>query len=562
MRVTSLSAIVCWLFLSIAFVQVAAGWDVEHDIVAELTARHLPPEVKSRFGFDEALTIVEYCHFPDMTEEAPRRFHDLDDLEELVGAEDRAIIAARGFHEMWLHSETGKATLMALLARAFGRGDSRRAAFYISVLTHPVADESALNHPTILNFVQYCGYQGVSFGTRKVEPGAKNVFGFRSDGGVVRRVRERLRGYVPQVPADADFRACQLELCARVVGESAYAAEKEVAIAFAKDGGAEEGLADLVAMQVRAILDIVMTCWRFRAADAALPYDDFKDRFDRRTDELVRALEPGRQAVFADLCDAALNPAAPKATVAFVCEPLGLRATGAQSYAGRLALAAAGRSLRQLGYAVKPYNLRTLKPGDLSIDLTPILVMTAGNEPPEPAAAAALVAYRRAGGRLVYICGQNPTSAHDRAARGIPLVIGHGDPADITGFGTALVDRQGEELPVSPDWQWTGACADWRRMVVEVDGERRPLRRDANAGGHAKPVCAAEIRVADGMQPLAYLNNGTSRFCIAARKDNVTWLPVYLLSPFLFSDETDCDLSALTLSPLATDLLLQAIDPT
>ena len=547
------------IFASVLSVSPAFGWDVEHDIVAELTARHLPAEVKSLLGFDDALTIVEYCHFPDMTEEAPRRFHDLADLEALVGAEDRAIIAARGFHEMWLHSETGKATLMALLARAFGRGDSRRAAFYISVLTHPVADESALNHPTILNFIQYCGYRGVSFGTRKVEPGAKNVFGFRSDGGVVRRVRERLSGFTPERPAERDFRARQLELCARVVAESAYAAEKEVAIAFAKDGGAEDGLADLVAMQVRAILDIVATCWHFRAPDAALPYDDFRERFDRCTAERVRALEPGRQAVFADLYDARQNPAAPKATVALVCEPLGLRATGVQSYAGRLALAASGRTLRQLGYAVKPYNLRTLKSGDLSVAETPILVMTAGNEPPEPAAAAALVAYRQAGGRLVYICGQNPTSAHDRAARGVPLVIGHGDPSDITGFGAALVDRRGEDLPVSPDWQRTGACADWRRMAVVFGGERQPLRREANEGGHAKPVCAEEIRLEDGIRPLAYLDNGTTRFCIAARKGNVTWLPVYLLSPFLFTDETERDFSALTLDAFATRLLQESL---
>ena len=535
------------------------AWDVEHDVVAELTARHLPEPIRSRMGFDEALTIVEYCHFPDMTEESPRRFHDLDDLEALVGAEDRAIIVARGFHEMWLHTEVGKATVMSLLARAFGRGDFRRAAFYISVLTHAVSDESALNHPTILNFIQYCGYQGVSFGARKVEPGAKNVFGFRSDGGVVRRVRDRLRGYEPSVPAGVGFRACQLELCSRVVAESAYAAEKEVSIAFAKGGGAEDALADLVAMQVRAILDIVMTCWTHRAPDAVLPYDDFRDRFDRRTADLVRDLDPGRQAVFADLYDASLDPAAPKATVALVCESLGLRATGAQSYAGRLTLAAAGRTLRRLGYAVKPCNLRTLRSGGLSVAETPVLVMTAGNEPPPAEAAAALIGYRRAGGRLVYICGQNPTSAHERAARGVPLVVGHGDPMDITGFGPLLVDRRSEELPVSPDWQQTGACADWRRMVVEVGAVRQPLRRDANEGGHAKPVCAEEIRPGDGVQPLAYLDNGTSRFCVAASRGNVVWLPVYLLSPFLFSDETEHDLGALTLSAFSTDLLSEGL---
>ena len=169
------------------------AWDVEHDEVAQLTGEFLPDEIRAQFDFDDFGVLMSYCHFADMTEWEPRRFRTIDDVAPLVSAEDRAILAARGFGGSWMHTETGKATLMALLARAFGRGDHRRAAFYLSVLTHPVGDESALNHPTILNFVHYCRYQGVDFGTKKVEAGAKNIFGFRSDGGVMRRVREKLR---------------------------------------------------------------------------------------------------------------------------------------------------------------------------------------------------------------------------------------------------------------------------------------------------------------------------------------------------------------------------------
>ena len=536
----------------------AFAWDVEHDEVAQLVGESLPREIKSFFDFDDFATLMGYCHFPDMTEWEPRRWRDLDDLEEHVGAEDRAIIASRGFHGYWMHTETGKATMMALLARAFGRGDHRRAAFYLSVLTHPVGDESALNHPTILNFVHYCHYKGVSFGTKKVEAGAKNTFGFRSDGGIVRRVREKLRGYRPSASAAGDFRAQQLDLCVRAVGQSAYAAEKEVAVAFGRPG-AEEALADLVAMQVRAILDIAWTCWTSRAPDAALPYDDFQARFRRAAETATKALDPGKQAVFADLFDETQNPKAPKGTVAVVCEALGLRSSGAQSYAGRLVLGACGRTLRDAGYAVKAYDFRNLKAGDLSPAATPTLIVAAGYDAPDEGTAKVLIDYRKAGGRIVYVCGQDPTSAADRKVSGRPLVIGHGDPCDISGFGGLLVDRAPEELPVSPGWHKEGACPDWRKMAVVVNGARHPLKRDANGDGYAKPACAEEIRLADGVEPIAFLDNGNGRFCVAARKGNATWLPAYLLTPFLFSDDTSLDFGALRLDSFAAPFLLSVV---
>ena len=309
----------------------ACAWDVEHDEIAQLVGESLPAEIKASFDFDDFGVLMAFCHFPDMTEWEPRRWRTVDDYAPHIGPDDRAILAAAGCGGYWAHTEKGKATLMALLARAFGRGDHRVAAFYLSVLTHPVGDESALNHPTILNFVHYCHYQGVAFGTRKVEAGAKNIFGFRSDGDVVRRARAKLKGYRPSAPA-------------------------------------------------------------------------------------------------------------------------------------------------------------------------------------------------------------------------------------VAGFGGLLADRAPEELPVSPGWHKEGACPDWRKMAVVLDGVRHPLRRDANGDGYAKPACAQEILPGPGIEPLAYLDNGRARFCVAARKGNVTWLPVYLLSPFLFSDVTALDFGALRLDPFAEKVLLSAVE--
>lgn len=537
----------------------ACAWDVEHDEVAQLVGESLPAEIKASFDFDDFGVLMAFCHFPDMTEWEPRRWRTVDDYAPHVGPDDRAILAAAGCGGYWAHTEKGKATLMALLARAFGRGDHRVAAFYLSVLTHPVGDESALNHPTILNFVQYCHYKGVSFGTKKVEGGAKNVFGFRSDGGVMRKVRERLRGYRPSVAKGEDFRAQQLTVCVDAVNQSAYAAEKEVAIAFGRPG-AEDALADLVARQVKALVDIAWTCWVNRAPDAALPYDDFQARFDRAADAATAALDPARQAAFADVFDETLNPANPKGTVAVVCEALGLRSSGAQSYVGRMVLGACGRTLRGKGYAVRGYDFRKLREGVLDVRKTPLLVVAAGYRPPADEPARALIAYRKAGGRIVYISGQDPSSTDDRKASGLPLVFGHGDPKDISGFAGQLVDRKEEELPVSPGWAREGACPDWRKMVVEIGGVRYSLKRDANGDGYAKPACVQEIRPGEGVETLAFLDNGESRFCVAARKGNVTWLPVYLLSPFLFSDVTALDFGALRLDPFAEKVLLSAVE--
>ena len=528
----------------------AFAWDVEHDEVAQLTGECLPAEIKAQFYFDDFGVLMANCHFPDGTEWEPRRFRDLDDLEAIVGPEDRALIAARGFFGYWMHTAEGKATFMALLARAFGRGDHRRAAFYLSALTHQIGDESALNHPTLLNFIQYCHYAGVSFGTKKVEDGAKNVFGFRSDGLVVRKVRERLRGYRPSVAKGDGFREQQLSACVAAVGQSSYAAEKEVAIAFGRPGAAD-ALADLVTMQVKAILDVVWTCWTNRSPEAPLPFDDFVARFERGAAAAARALDPARQAVFADLFDKSRNPLNPKGTVAVLCEALGLRSDGVQSYVDRLVTGACGRTLRDSDYAVEAHDFSSIRLGCLDVKRTPVLIVAAGYQSPSDEQVRVLADYRNAGGRIVYICGRNPTNVKD---------IRSGDPKDIAGFAGLLVDRKPEELPVSPGWARAGACPDWRKLAVEIAGVRYPLMRDANGDGYAKPVCTCEIRVGEGVEPLAYVDNGVSRFCVAARKGNVTWLPVYLLSPFLFSDVAALDFGALRLDPFAEKVLLMAVE--
>ena len=535
------------------------AWDVEHDELAQLVGETLPQEIKSFYTFDDFGTLLAYCHFPDMTEWEPRRFHTLDDIEEVVGRRDRDVVASRGFFPYWMHTEDGKATFMTLLARAFARGESHKAAFCLSVLTHPVGDESALNHPPLLNFVKYCHIDGVDFGAKKVEHGAKNDFGFRSDGLVVKLAREKLRGYRAKLPPAEGFREQVLWHCLQVVSQSSYAAEKEAEIGFAKCANPADALADLLVMQVKALVDIAWTCWVNRSAEAPLPAADFKDRFDKGVAELEEKCDPAKQAVFGDLFDMSRNPSDPKGMVGVLCESLGSRGAGVQSYVGRIVAGACGRTLRDHGWAVKGISLRGLKEGGISASETPIVIAVLGNDAPTAGQAAALVSFRKAGGRLVYISGQDPTAGHDRKVSGCPLVVGKGDPMNVTGLADFLADRACEEVPASPGWANEGACPDWRKMSLDYAGKRYPLRHDANGDGWSKAVCAQEVRPAEGVEPIAWLDNGKDRFCVAARRGNVTWLPIYMLSPFLFSEDASLDFGALRLDSFAERVLLNEV---
>jgi hypothetical protein len=96
-------------------------------------------------------------------------------------------------------------------------------------------------------------------------------------------------------------------------------------------------------------------------------------------------------------------------------------------------------------------------------------------------------------------------------------------------------------------------------MALVMNGRRYPLKRDANGDGWSKASCTQEIRLTDGIEPIAFLDNGKDRFCVAARRGNVTWLPVYMLSPFLFSDDTSLDFGALRLDSFAEGVLMSSI---
>ena len=516
----------------------AFGWDVEHDEIARLTGEALPAEIRAFFSFEDFGVLTGNCHFPDMTESEPRRWRTVDDMAKWVDAEDREILAKAGCRGYWLHTEEGKAVVLTLLSRAFATGAHTKAAFYLSLLTHSVSDESALNHPTLGNYHRYTKFKGVQYPSRKIEPGAKNVFGFRSDGPVAEKARERLAKRRPFRGADATFDDALLRFAVESVRQGAYSAEKEGAVFFAPLPEATEALADLVAMQVDAIIDMAESAWRFRRADQPLPPPDFKQRSTKAAQKFVRTLDPFRESVWAGLADARLDPLVPKGVVGVVCEPYGVRGDSYMTYAGKVIVAAAARTLRDSGYAIKALSFWQVDKEKLpSPDAMPVLLFARGSWHLPDGVVKAVRAYLAAGGRLV--------------------LVGGSDPENLTGF--SFVKRGDKEVPASG--KWAGANAgDWRKMSVLFDGKVYPQRQDANVDGYCKPRCLVSIDAnAPGVEPFAEFSAGDLRFVVAARKGNVAWVPQYLLMPFLYTDETTADWAAQRLDAFGARVLLEAV---
>ena len=527
--------------------QTVQAWDVEHDEIAELTGEFLPVEMKSFFTMDDFASLLAHCHYPDEIEWS-HQYRTLEDFASHVGAEDAAVFEKYGFRNSgFLHRETARGLTMCLLARAFAKGEHARAAFYISELTHAVSDESALNHPPLLQYVQYAKYPNVEMPNRKVEPGAKNVFGFRSDGYVVHRVREKLRGYEPKVPC-ADFMDCVVDFVADCVNQADYAARKEALIGFGDPAVAAEALADLVAMQVRTLENMIWTSWKFRSVEAPLLPHDFMKRCQAKMDVYHRAADPALQGVFSGIFDDSLNPANPRGTIGIVCDAYTGFAFNRASYVGRMLGASCGRTLRKHGYAVKGLRYFEVAAGKTPspAEVGTILYFPGASGGKD--VATALKAYRDKGGRLI--------------------IAGGRDPFDMTGFASAMTRKPDGTLPVSECWENRGTVADYTKMEVAflpamgpLSGTRAKFYNPPNNGAFCKPRCDVVIEPGKDIEPLVRLDNGQGDvFTIAARRGRTVWLPQYLLMPYLFQKvQPSLNFGALTLDPFAEALLCEVL---
>lgn len=528
------------LFLSVSLALTVGAWGSGHNDVARLCSEFMPQEIKSALGeWNDRLEW--WCHYPDMTEVGwgGRRFMTVEDMRREIG--DGAEVFQRwGFAKGdWLHRHRGRAVTLAQLKEAFRIGDWKRAAFCYSVLGHAVADQGAINHTPILQFTTYSRFAGVDYGWKH-----ECEFSLRNKA-VAERIRARLKDYRPRLLAST-FGEANLLAVMDCYRQSEVAANEEIRAAFGSKSQHDEAMARIVVAQMESLLDMVWTAWCLRDEPFELT-EDYLKGISAREEVRRRETDPVPQAVYHDLFDATKNPVQPKATIGFVFEPYGSFHVKALSYVGKMLGAAYARTLRDAGYAVQGISFWGLETTDL----------------PKPSAVSAIVLFPGRSSGFTKPMVEN--LQRYRAAGGRLIVIGGRDPHDISGMRDVFVEHTDEEVPVSSKWAIQNEGI-WQKMSISFvpafgDLGTNPYSfvRNPNFDGFCKPECKIEVKIVDGVTPLAYLDNGTSRFCVAARRGGVTWLPEYLLLPFLFSADTSVDWADMRLDTFASRVGLAAI---
>ena len=538
---------------ALVLIPCAFAWDVEHDVVAQLATEGLPAEIRAKWTGDDALDIVRFCHYPDMDETVvPSRFHTLEELGAIVGAEDLAEMKSAGAKSAhFFHGNSGIVTLVHLLAKAFKANDTAKSAFYFGVLTHTLADRSSLNHTPLLHWM-YCRYEGVNM---RVESPERGRFGqpvtFTPQGPVTARVRARLAVRKPKLLAE-DFIEAAVRALEGQTELSSLSAQLEAKIAWGGEDEAKEALAQLVAAQVGAMDDVCWTAWKLRAQARPVTKETI-DRAEARFEAVARKCDPAKEAVFRDVFDEALNPAKPRATIGVVCENYrGL--SSALSFGGKAIVAAAARTLRDSGYAVKGLNLWTVAtlpdPKEMPLVILALKDLKDGEKSTIPDSFLGAVGrYREAGGRI--------------------LAIGGTDPGGITAMRPSFKPLPDAALPVVGAWGQTNGEAWKRRGVICASALKRtasaphPFVHNPSAGAATKPICRFEVQTGHAVYPLAWFYDNApegGQHLVAARSVNVAWVPEYFFAPFVLSQDKSVDWTDLRLDSFGAAFLLDVVE--
>ncbi|MDO4585066.1 MAG: hypothetical protein Q4D62_13305 [Planctomycetia bacterium] len=509
----------------------AWAWGGGHDVVAKLLGEFLPPEVKE-FVTTENLTLMEkYCHYPDLPNKT------LEQTGEIVGVEDEALLRKFGYvNSNWLHSHRGRAATYALLRKAFREKNPKNAAFYLSVLSHSVSDQGALNHTPILQFTTYSQFDGVSYGW-------KNSCELRLTDGVRRKIHQRLQAYRPK-PLAKTFRESVFALVLDSYTQAELSAEMETEIAFGTPLQAEDGMVKIACAQLETLLDAVVSAWEF--IDAEELTTETLEEIHTWEESRRRLGKPETQAVYRGLFDTGLNPKNPKATVGLVCEPFGSFHVLSLSYVGKMLTASTGRTLRNHGYAIRPISFWEMEKTELPDPKEmPVLVIFAGRCNISNEIADCIHRYTDRGGKLFYVAGS--------------------DPKNLTAMADSLVLRADEEVPVSSKWGiqnedvYAAMKITFSPKLTGLGTGKYTFRRNPNFDGFCKPVCRYQIRETANVEPLAWLNNGKETFCVSAKNAQAVWVPEYLFLPFLFSDATTLSWDDLRLDSFGEKCLLEIL---
>lgn len=517
------------------------GWsDRGHDDTAILLGEYLPAEIRAFLGDEGGTNLTRWCHHPDHFPGHPDQ--TLDMTGAIVGEEDKAIFRDFGYSNGdWLHRHPGRAAMYSLLRKAFKEGNAHNAAFYLSVISHAVSDQGAINHTPILQFTTYSRFEGVDYGWKH------DCELSLDDGDVAVLIRKELEAYRPKAYAKTFKDAVVAMTIDDCYHQAEVSGEIEIDAAFGTRERHVAAMARISVAQLQSLLDMAWTCWTLRDDPEQFTPADCPLLFAR--EERRRRLgNPRTQAVWHGIFDTSLNPKNPKATIGLVCEPYGTFHLTALSYVGKMLTAATGRTLRDAGYAVHGVSFWDLEKVDLpSPEEMPVLFIDLGYANGMTKKHGETIArYVNAGGGL--------------------FVVGGTDRLNITGLKGRFCLLDDSEIPVSSGW-CQERVGDWASMrflfsdsMKRVGGKTLALVRNPNFDGFCKPLCRFSLVTDDSLRPLATLHTGGRHVTVGGISDRVCWMPEYLFLPFLFSQDRTVDWMDMRLDSFGSKVLLDAME--
>jgi hypothetical protein len=543
------------LALQLATVSNGYGWGAGHDGVADLMVKHLPAEIREFFGEDALLKIPKWSHAND-------NFDAWDKVQERYcrfSEAEMGLIKEHGLSSMYsFHSAKGQAVCAILLTQAFRHKNSEHAAFWLTTLGHSIADEAACNHGPLLHYLTYYlqgGYKlrmgdgvGVDFhDAHKTERG--------------RAVAEQLlAGFHPRVSVE-NPEEFLLRIMASGMAGNAYMTRREraIAAAFSQEATSEiqdEGCIALIELGVYAVkhcLDAVVTAWHFAQKDTELAVST--ELLANYSKELatVKANRPlADDSIYADLLEI---PAASNPYVGFLIEPSISMNQARFSFLSKPLLSASMRSMKRAKRPFRALDYREFidKPFPEPTAM-PVIVLCAKATPGE--LKRSIEQYASAGGRILW--------------------IGKKQVKELGALSEAMQVMEPEELPVSPKYGSHGS-EKVEKISITFAGDLaqamggKPYRFTQNPStkaGWMKPACDVKIVPRnDRVTILATLTMGGDTINIAGTSldeqgnRRATFLPEYLMSPFLFSRRKElADPSKMMLDEFTEALLFASLD--
>ena len=529
------------------------GWGGGHDHVNRLALTVMPLEIRSFLGEDNAEKFVKWSHSPD-------DFTPWAELKQVtICAEDMQVLESQNMkHPYSLHSHKGHAINFILLMKAFRAQDSQRAAFWMSCLMHTVADELACNHDPLIHFMTY-GFQ--SYG---MEMGDGIGVDFADvartkEGDTV--IKEILKG-VKVVPVSSDPQTALLKVMMSGIEGNAYMTERGSRIAASYAQGASDAvrkesikaMAELGVQGVQESLNVIVTAWDF-AKQKKLPElnEDVEKRYNLAAAEFGRKRSLRQDSLFTDLLNETTDT---KPFFGVLVEPSISMNKAKLGFSSKYISAAIVRTLRRKNKTCRLLDIREVdKSGFASASEMPLLIISAGGFHTSKELKAKLAAYMQGGGKLLWIGGDHKNQLGD--------------------LSKSMVRAESDQMPVSNKY---GKDSPAREKAVikfcpefaKSLGSRgyKFVRNPNTKAGWQKPICNFYIKDGDEkIVPLAEMTVDQSVMTVAAackNKEGVfqyLFLPEFLVSPYLLSDETSIkDPSLPILDSVGAKVLMSSVD--